>query len=129
MRPVRLPALATLWCCPHPVPVTWVFRSTDPYAVTLSIRASGGWVDWDFCRELLATGLLMPAGHGDVQLEPGPGDTLRIELNSPDGHTVLAVTAAQAHRFLAQTYEQVPLGEEHLRIDEAELAALGNTDR
>ena len=50
MRPVRLPTLATLWRCTHPVPVTWVYRSTDPYAVTLSIRVDGGWVDWDFCR-------------------------------------------------------------------------------
>jgi len=105
-----------------------MYRATDPYAVTLCIRAGRGGADWSFCRELLAAGLLMPVGHGDVQLEPGPGDTLRIELSSPDGHTVLAVTAAEAHRFLAQTYEQVPLGEEHLDIDKAELNALCNRD-
>lgn len=119
MEPIRLPTLATVWRRTQPVPVTWVYEATDPYAVTLSIRAGRGWRDWTFCRELLATGLLMPAGRGDILLEPAPGDTLRLELRSPNGHTVLAVTAAEAHRFLAQTYQQVRPGQErgHLGLD------------
>src|SRR5215212_1262561 len=46
----------------------------DPYAVQLSFPTSPGRdaIEWIFARSLVAEGLSMPAGDGDVRIWPSP---------------------------------------------------------
>ncbi len=119
----------TLW---HPWPDMCTtdarldYDATDPYAVTLTFpspsgRTTGG-ARWAFARELLvdAAELGRTTGEGDVRVElidgwlwltlwPEPGCTLTYLLSQPS-----------AKKFLAATYEAVPLGAETYLV-EAEL--------
>jgi Streptomyces sporulation and cell division protein, SsgA len=109
----RVTATAMLLGYRRPLRIVWLYVPTDPWAVTLAMSVTRRrWVEWTFCRELLATGLVMPAGRGDVVLRPDGPAVLQIELNSPTGHAEISAAAADAHRFLALTYTQIPLGAE-----------------
>ena len=116
-----------------PLTAEWCYNCQDPYAVTMSLYAGAGQpVKWTFCRELLAAGLLAPAGIGDVQAWPaaasaataedgaGTGEKIiNILLDSPDGCARFEADAAGIEEFLARTYEAVPAGQEsgYLNID------------
>ncbi len=100
-----------------------IFDPTDPYAVAMHLEAKSGTVVWTFARELLADGLYVPTGNGDVQVWPclsNAGDAVVIvELCSPDGLALLQAPSRLVHDFVASTYEIVPEGEEtaHLQMD------------
>jgi hypothetical protein len=101
-----------------------VFDPADPYAVAMHLQAKSGTVVWTFARDLLADGLYVPSGNGDVQIWPclssGGEAVIIIELCSPDGTAVLQAPSRAVHDFVARTHQAVPQGEEsaHLCLDD-----------
>lgn len=91
----------------------------DPFAVRLAFRNGPGTVEWCLARELLATGLLMPAGAADVQLRPY-GNELAVRLSNGEQQAWLLFAAWRVAEFLESTYRQVPLGDERLDLGELE---------
>ncbi|GEL18880.1 SsgA family sporulation/cell division regulator [Pseudonocardia asaccharolytica] len=116
-----------------PVEVELAYSSRDPYAVQASFRTGGeSSVNWVFARDLLADGLVAPAGAGDVKVQPVPHDLGRIELEltSPSGHAVFTTCAARLAEFLDRTFEVVPAGSEYSWLDfDAALSNLLANDR
>ncbi|HZN19339.1 MAG TPA: SsgA family sporulation/cell division regulator [Micromonosporaceae bacterium] len=110
-----------------PIPVSLRYDPADPYAVQVLFHPplpGEEPVSWSFARELMATGLVEPAGLGDVRLWPctSPGRSLvALALSSPDGRALFEVPRSVLVRFLARSYALVPLGHEaeHLDIDGA----------
>lgn len=98
------------------IPARWLFHVDDPSAVVLSVHNGSRWVDWTLSRELLAAGLAMPAGDGDVHLEPFPSGDLLVQLDNGQsgGRAVLLTHGETARRFLDLSYQLVPLGAERL---------------
>jgi hypothetical protein len=97
-----------------PVPVTVVMSwdSRDPFAVTLAFKDINRAV-WLTSRELLAEGLYFPAGQGDVRIAPDDDPAwLNLTLNSPAGFAEFQVPADTLASFLADTFDEAPLGEE-----------------
>ncbi|MER6900642.1 SsgA family sporulation/cell division regulator, partial [Amycolatopsis sp. NPDC000740] len=80
--------------------------------------------------DLLADGLLAPAGDGDVQVRPAADDSrVLVELNAPDGSAVLEAAANELADFLDRTYDEVPVGSEDRCFDfDEELAKLALRD-
>ena len=102
---------------PVPVQVEMRYDTRDPYAVQAAFRTGrAGWVEWVFSRDLLADGLLAPAGDGDVRIRPGVGDPeiVVVELNSPSGHAVFEASAQRLAEFLDASYDIVLPGDETL---------------
>jgi hypothetical protein len=99
------------------------YDPADPYAVAMHLEAKSGTVTWTFARELLAEGLYVPVGDGDVQVWPclsNTGDAVVIiELSSPDGTAMLQAPTRAVHDFVAGTLAAVPAGTEsdHLAMD------------
>ena len=94
----------------------------DPFAATLTLKASPRDVRWTFARDLLIDGLFEPAGEGDVVvfpfLDPETGSAVTVlELRSPDG-TFMAQVAQQAlQAFVRAMLDSVPLGAESDLVD------------
>jgi Streptomyces sporulation and cell division protein, SsgA len=110
------------------------YDTDDPYAVRLGFPTAPGReaVEWMFARELLAAGLVAPAGDGDVRIWPSPeqgDDQLYVELCSPSGRALFILRRAVLAEFSRRCEELVPPGTEaeHLDID-AELDALLHDD-
>ncbi|MFC6066260.1 MULTISPECIES: SsgA family sporulation/cell division regulator [Streptomyces] len=105
------------------------YKSTDPFAVQAIFPAAasldGAEVRWTFGRDLLAEGLLGPAGDGDVHAWPcGPRHTM-LEFHAADGMAMVRFASADLRRFLASAYLVVPRGAEPRFLDvDADLAAL-----
>jgi hypothetical protein len=101
-----------------------VFDPAEPYAVAMHLQARAGTVVWTFARELLADGLYVPSGNGDVQIWPCLSSTgeavIIIELCSPNGSAVLQAPSRAVHDFVVRTHRVVPEGEEsaHLSLDD-----------
>ena len=123
-------ALRTFGAAPRPVPAELEYDSRDPYAVTVVLHAGAASVRWLFGRDLLADGLIAPAGDGDVRISPAADPSLVIvELTSPDGAAVLEAPAKDLAAFLDRTYEQIPAGSEPEWFDfDAEFAKLSFQD-
>jgi hypothetical protein len=106
----------------------------DPYAVHLSFPTSPGRepIEWIFARSLVADGLSVPAGDGDVRIWPSPEDPDGpgyIELCSPSGRAVFAAPHHALVTFLRRTVDLVPPGCESERFDvDAELDLLLHDD-
>ena len=106
----------------------------DPYAVHLSFPTSPGRepIEWIFARSLVADGLSMPAGDGDVRIWPSPQDltgSVYVELRSPSGRALLAVPRPVLSEFVDRCHEIVPPGDEADYIDlDAELDLLLHDD-
>ncbi|MFI1519395.1 SsgA family sporulation/cell division regulator [Kitasatospora cineracea] len=99
----------------------------DPYA-DLPAEPSPGpadgpadGVEWVFARQLLAAGLDLPSGEGDVHVRPALGTRTVVELRSPEGVALLQFDRADLRRFLWHSYLAVPEGRElsHLDCDRA----------
>ncbi len=88
------------------------YHCDDPYAVhlVLSVDQSPA-ITWVFGRELLITGVRMPAGIGDVQIYPTT-DGLIIELRSGNVGARLLAHTADIEDFAARSTARVPLGAE-----------------
>ncbi len=86
------------------VRLSWAAR--EPHAVTLAFRVGRDVppVVWNVARDLLAAGLLAPAGLGDVTVLPDPTnpDLSELVLSSPGGRACLRFTTAQVAAFLAR---------------------------
>lgn len=101
----------------EPMNVDLQYRTDDPHAVTLRFCTKDQDSLWLVSRELLADGLLAPAGIGDVRLRPDRGDVLVLELFTEDSHAVFHLSADELHRFLESTYQVVPAGREVIDFD------------
>lgn len=97
------------------------YDPTDPFAVSVTFHTVEGDVRWVFGRELLAEGLVEPAGDGDVHIWPSLNDrgeaVVNIDLVSPDGELLAEVAAAPVHEFVARSMRLVPPGSESSRLD------------
>ena len=102
----------------------------DPYAVHLSFPTSPGRdpIEWIFARSLVADGLSVPVGDGDVRIWPSREDltgAVYIELCSPSGRARFAMPRPVLAGFVDRCHEVVPPGEEADYIDlDAELDLL-----
>lgn len=111
------------------VPTTLGYRTTDPYAVTLTFHSHGVDVEWIVSRTLLLQGLAAPAGEGDVKIYPSIDDDARavavLDFSSPDGRLVAQANTHDLHTFLALTFDAVAVGAESRFLDiDGLLAAL-----
>jgi len=100
-----VPLVASLYYC-----------ADDPYAIKVAFHVGTDEpVEWTFGRELLAAGLVCPAGEGDVQVWPEDAeaaDILNIALSSPFGEARFEAPLAATACFLQSTYDIVPAGSE-----------------
>jgi len=101
------------------------FATRDPYAVSVVFATAGNSpVVWVFARDLLIDGVTCPTGVGDVHVFP-IGDSVVIDLCSPDGSARLIAEAAAMTKFVDDMLALVPAGTESRYVDlEAELAAI-----
>jgi hypothetical protein len=114
---------------PAPVVTRWTYCAADPFAVSISVRASHDrWVEWLVSRELVVDGLDGVAGEGDVRLRPRcvqGYDIVEIEFCSHDGRAVLEVDRELLRHFVHASLGLVALGAEHNHIDlDAEIALI-----
>lgn len=99
------------------------FPDDDPLAVYLSVwkrrtAMNDEMVSWVFARSLLARGLHMMSGIGDVSIWPRDDKTrLVIALDSPDGSATLEVPWDPVYRFFEETCDAIPLGGERVDVD------------
>jgi len=110
-----------------PVPTSWVYRSDDPYAVSIEFfPGRQDRVQWRFARDLLLHGLTEPTGEGDVRIEPDLDDpgSLKLKLRTPSGTATLDIARPQTQRFIDAAIELVPVGGERNFVDLDELDGL-----
>lgn len=106
----------------------------DPYAVHLSFPTAPGRapIEWIFARSLLADGLDVPTGDGDVRIWPSPedlGGPVYIELCSPSGRALFAVPRPVLAEFVRRCHALVRPGSEASFLDlDAELDLLRYDD-
>ncbi|ANY08574.1 SsgA family sporulation/cell division regulator [Pseudonocardia sp. HH130630-07] len=110
---------------PSPIVSRWLYRASDPFAISFSVRRSGDrWVEWLVARDLVIEGLTTPTGIGDIRLAPrriDGYDVVEIEIRSDGGSAVLEVDRDLLAQFVDGSLEIVDLGEEndHLDMDAA----------
>jgi hypothetical protein len=96
------------------------YRSTDPYAVEMTIRVRDQQpITWMFGRELLDNGLRQHSGVGDVTITPcpqAPTALLHVKLRDHIGSADLEIRAEPIAEFLRLTYLHVPTGTEGLFV-------------
>lgn len=97
-----------------PVTATLGYDAADPWAVTVAFRTGRRWVRWVLGRELLAAGLLLPTGDGDVRVSPHPAGVV-LGLRNGDEHAEVLLDGGAVGRLLTRSYALVPLGAE--RVD------------
>lgn len=103
------------------IPATLRYDVRDPFAVRMSFPApatlEGVAVSWTFARELLASGVSSPAGAGDVRVKPYGYDRTVLEFHATEGTAIVHIRTGELRRFLAETTELVPVGEEASHVD------------
>ncbi|MFE0463370.1 SsgA family sporulation/cell division regulator [Kitasatospora sp. NPDC058965] len=110
------------------LPAALRYRAEDPLAVRMAFPAAysldeptgldgGTEVVWTFARQLLAEGLEVPAGIGDVHVRPARGPHTAVELRAAEGVALLAFETAELRRFLRACFRLVPEDHEHLYLD------------
>ena len=94
------------------------YRSTDPFAVQMTIRVRGNEPStWTFGRELLDDGLRRASGVGDITVEPcpqAPTVLLHVTLRDDVSEAALELRRAPIAEFVSETYDAVPAGHERL---------------
>lgn len=100
-----------------PVETELLYDADDPFAVTMNFHAGGAVATWVMGRDLIAEGMTMAAGDGDVRLRPHAGQVLVLELISDRHVTVLRVPASTLRKFLDASYRLVPPGSERFDAD------------
>jgi hypothetical protein len=97
------------------------FHMDEPFAVTVAFRTEPArWIEWTFARDLLVTGLIEPAGIGDVRVRPDLSEddaVLTLEIESPDGYAFFELEREDVESFINSTFELVPLGAESEYFD------------
>ena len=114
-----------------PMPCTFTYGLSDPFAVSAAFRHSDGQVVWVFARELLRQGLVESAGEGDIQVRPvtiGGRALVQLTLSSPGGRAVLHAQRDEVASFLLASQELLPEGDEwrHLNFDSGLAEMLGD---
>lgn len=96
------------------------YDSSDPYAVTMTIRVRDQKpIRWMFSRELLDDGLHQPSGMGDVRITPcpqAPTALLHVKLRDDIGAADLEMRSTPVSEFLRLCYLQVPAGTEGMFV-------------
>jgi hypothetical protein len=96
------------------------YRSTDPYAVEMTIRLRHQRpITWLFGRDLLDEGLRQEAGEGDVRVTPcprAPTALLHVALRDDIDAVDLEMRFPPIAEFLRLTYLQVPQGSESVFV-------------
>ncbi|RSM76728.1 SsgA family sporulation/cell division regulator [Kibdelosporangium aridum] len=111
----------------HPVPVDVELRydTRDPFAVYALFEPEGARaVQWILSRDLLADGLIVRSGDGDVRMWPDPEneEMVVIEFVTPKGQARFEAHAQDLADFLDTTYEVVlPGGEDQWFDFDAEI--------
>jgi hypothetical protein len=104
-----------------PVTARLSYDPADPFAISVSMRTDGSpTVHWVVSRELLAAGLLAPAGDGDIGVWPSTSkgsEVVCVSLSSPDGQALLYGRHGDVAAFLERTFSEVPAGSESDLID------------
>lgn len=104
----------------HPIQAHLNWYPADPVAVHLALQVKQTqWVTWRMARQLLTLGLHMPAGDGDVHVEPFLDDDLLVTLHNPHEQTSTAHFLAGKHdvrRFLDRVNTQARLGREQIQV-------------
>ncbi len=105
----------------HEIDAVLGYRRADPYAVAMTFITGEGNLVWTFGRDLLARGLAVPVGEGDVHVAPAIGLSglamVSIELSSPDGHLVLMARTSDVSDFITRSFAVVPDGAETQHFD------------
>jgi Streptomyces sporulation and cell division protein, SsgA len=114
---------------PAQIEALFSYDPTDPFAVTLTLKANPRDVRWTFARDLLVDGLSEPAGVGDVVLFPAldaeTGFAVNvIELRSRHGYFMAQLPRQALQSFVRAMLDSVPLGYEAELLDLDRLAAL-----
>lgn len=103
------------------LPAVLSYDRTDPFAIRMAFPApatlEGTEVSWEFSRELLAEGMDLPAGVGDVRIRPFGYDRTVLEFHAAEGIAMVHVRTADLRRFLRRTQQLVPVGGEHRFLD------------
>ncbi|MCG7526967.1 SsgA family sporulation/cell division regulator [Streptomyces sp. OfavH-34-F] len=99
------------------LPAVLSYDRADPFAVRMVFPApatlEGTEVAWQFSRELLAAGMEVPSGLGDVRVRPFGYDRTVLEFHAAEGTAMVHVHTDDLRRFLRRAEELVPCGEEH----------------
>ena len=101
----------------------YTYLRSEPYAVTVVFRTRGLELPWTFGRDLLAHGLEIGTGDGDVRVWPGEDPhgrrVVSLELTSPDGHLIVEADLTEVAAFVEESFALVPPGTEgeHLDLD------------
>ncbi|GGO44448.1 sporulation protein SsgA [Streptomyces daqingensis] len=98
-----------------PLRAHFTYWTDDPYAAQLDFCLdTRNSVRWTFARELLTTGMLRPAGYGDVRVWPtDDGTRVCMCLESHQGEALFEIPIFPLSEWLERTYQLVPLSQEH----------------
>jgi hypothetical protein len=104
-----------------PLVASMCYSADDPYAIRMAFHVGADEpVEWIFARELLAGGLLGPAGEGDVQVWPSEKagiELLNLALSSPFGEAHFEAPRGATTEFLNRTFDMIPPGREAEFLD------------
>lgn len=95
------------------VSLTW--SSERAWEIAMRVNAGGDDITWTFDRDLLVRGLLEVVGHGDVVVNP-LGQFVAVVLRTPLGRASLNLPRVELSRYLDDTTEIVPCGEEVVQV-------------
>lgn len=103
-----------------PVLSTWEYRPYDPYVLRVELRVHqyAKPTVWEFARELPKIGLTKPSGYADVRFTPyvwhigNPGRAIHMQFTVRNEATNFLVPRPPLVRFLRETYQRVPDGQE-----------------
>ena len=114
-----------------PIMASLGYASVDPWAVRVVFHTGGpgeGVVEWMVARQLLTDGVAGPVGDGDIRVWPAlhrADRVINLAIASPSGAALFELDRNALVRFLQQTYQAVPTGQEADVVDlDAELAVL-----
>lgn len=103
------------------LPAVLSYDRADPFAVRMAFPApatlEGTEVSWEFSRELLAAGMEVPSGLGDVRIRPFGYDRTVLEFHAAEGIAMVHVRTADLRRFLRRAQHLVPCGHERRFLD------------
>jgi hypothetical protein len=95
---------------PNPFLAVWTYDPDEPHQISVSFKVGAhNSIDWAFGRDLLAKGLVTPAGEGDVRLDPNhPSGLVVITLSSPAGIALVGFDPGELAAFEADLRRAVP---------------------